>query len=562
VIKRLSEELVNKIAAGEVVERPVNVVKELVENAIDAKATIINVTIAENLIKIEDNGEGMLKEDLKNSILRHATSKISDFEDLKLVQSFGFRGEALSSIAAVSDFRIVSRHESSLEGAELIVEGGKFKFVRSVGCSPGTTIEVRNLFFNTPVRKKFLDNREENRIIGFIEKFALGADAKITLNRNGKKVVDVSSSRLIDRIAQVYGIDIVKHMREVKYSNSGVKVSGYVSSPSYLRRDRMMQAIFVNKRLVESSEINKGMYEAYKSILFVQKHPVAILNVKITEVDVNVHPAKKIVKFTDPELVKKAVYNSIHEVFANKMEIFEAQHTFEGDFENIPVAVIKPLFTQISSRFQKETQEEFGFSKIEKSKLNDNFKKLPIFRLIGNVAKSFFLAEGDEELYLIDQHVVDERINYEKFMEQHMGNKVEKQFLLVPKLLEFNSSDSLKLLNNIDKIKNFGYELENFGENMFRLTTVPLLFNKVMDVAYMIDLLADFKEVRKEKIVTRMACRNAIKAGDVVSNHEMYNLLKELDKCELPFTCPHGRPTIVKISLEDIEKMFRRKGFN
>ena len=549
MIKVLDEKLVNKIAAGEVIEKPLNVVKELVENSLDAGAQNIFVEINEDLIRVEDDGNGMSKEDLEKCVLRHATSKINDFEDLINVGSFGFRGEALSSIAAVSDLTIISKFKDSLEGNELRVEGGVLRNLRSLGCSKGTIIILKDLFFNTPVRKKFLDLRENERIVDFLERFVLLNSVRLKLKLNGKVVLDVNAENLKDRIAQVYGLEVVKHLEEINHEELGVKISGYVSNPSFVRSDRKMQSFFVNNRLVESDEIKKGLYDAYKSILFVNKHPFAVLNLEMSGVDVNVHPAKKIVNFSLPDIVYSSVFNAVRENFKEKNVEFEVkQEVFSQVFK-------KEKKVEFKERFQKDKQVEFVENKEE------GFSKLPEMRILGVVNKTYFLAEVEDGLMVIDQHVVEERITYEKFMKEFMEKKVEVQELLSPELIEFSLSESLKVKQNLEKLKGFGFYLEEFGENNFRLRKVPLLFGIVKGEELLKEILVDFKENKKEEIITRMSCRSSIKAGDLMSVSEMYAKLKILDKCELPYTCPHGRPIMVKLSVDDLEKMFRRKGF-
>ena len=577
MINILDEKLVNKIAAGEVIERPVNVVKELVENSLDAGAKNILVEIKESLILVEDDGKGMFKADLEKCILRHATSKIQEFEDLINVESFGFRGEALSSIASVSDLIISSKPrefisegvpEELVQGNEMRIEGGVLRHLKSKGRSRGTTIEVRDLFFNTPVRKKFLDLKENERIVRFLERFVLGNKVKLKLVMNGKVVLEVNSEDLLDRIAEVYGVDIVKHMREVNHEELGMKMSGFVSEPSLLRSDRRRQSIFVNGRLVESEEINKGLYEAYKSILFVNKHPVVVLNLEMKGVDVNVHPAKKIVKFSLPDLVYTVINNGIRNVFKDRSVVFEAESSIiqpekekEQKLEVFNVHTRdRGYFKGDKLRFQRETQVEF-FDRATKES-SSLFKKLPEMRLLGVVNKTYFLAEVSEGLIIIDQHVVEERINFEKFMKQYIDQKVEVQELLSPEMLEFSSSEAMEVKSNLERLKKFGFELEEFGGNNFRLRSVPLIFNKVKGKEMLKEMLSsNFKNEEKEEIITRMSCRLSVKAGDTVSVAQMYNLLRDLDACELPFTCPHGRPIMVKLTISDFEKMFRRKGF-
>jgi DNA mismatch repair protein MutL len=565
MINILDEALINKIAAGEVIDRPMNVIKELVENAVDARAQRITIEMTNTLIKISDDGVGIPKEDMDKSIIRHATSKIKEFDDLEKVKSLGFRGEALASIAAVSNLTITSKYKEELEGYQLEVEAGKIKNFKTVGCSKGTTIEVRDLFFNTPVRKKFLDHKENERIVGWLEKFSLGTIVGIKLIINGKTLLDVNSLDIKDRIAQVYGSQIANEMIQVDYETDNIRVRGFAAKPTQLMKDRSKQVIFVNTRLIESDEVKSAIYDAYKSILFVNKHPIVVLSMKVEGVDVNVHPTKKIVKFSDPDSIYDAVFQSIRSVFKTETVIFEAQDKFMPQGET--------TLAQLQERYLKKQKEEEITQKqqqrftpetqkglVETSE-NDGYKRLPKFRIIGPVAKTFFLAEGEEGLLLIDQHVVEERINYEKFMKQFMTQEVEIQELLNPILLDLTQRERIQAKRATEILKEFGYTLEEFGEDTFRLTTVPVIFNKVKGQDFLKNILVDFKDEEKEKTITMMACRNAIKAGDDITVDHMKKLLKQLDKCDLPFTCPHGRPTFVKLTLEDLEKLFRRKGY-
>ncbi|MDP3727835.1 MAG: DNA mismatch repair endonuclease MutL [bacterium] len=557
MIRVLDEKLINKIAAGEVIDRPVNVVKELVENAVDARAEHVSVEISENCIRVVDDGSGMSKEDLEQSILRHATSKISFFEDLEHISTLGFRGEALSSIAAVSSFTLLSKTEDMLEGYELVVEGGVVQSFKAKACPQGTVVEVRDLFFNTPVRKKFLDGLEEERIVGFIEKFALGAHISIRLRIRGKLILDVQSRDPLERIGQVWGFILVKDMIAIKYNEGNISFEGYVSKPSHVRKDRSMQAIFVNGRLVESEEISSGLYEAYKSLLFVNKHPVAVIHVRTGDVDVNVHPTKKIIKFSHPGKISSVVFDAIRLLFLEVPLDFSAAEIPLSSYENVLPSGATIAQKAENIRFVKEVQRGLAVFPV----FDKKYTHFPEMKILGNIAKTFFLAETKDGLMIIDQHVVEERINYEKFMKQFMKGEVVVQDLLVPELLEFSAKEAMNLRSKLILLREYGFYLEEFGENTFRLEKVPILFNKVKGEDLLRDLLVDFKDEEKEDIITMMSCKKSIKAGDSVTISDMYRLLLELDKCELPYTCPHGRPIMVKLALEDMEKMFRRKGF-
>ncbi|MBI5797381.1 DNA mismatch repair endonuclease MutL [Candidatus Woesearchaeota archaeon] len=554
MIKLLDEALVNKIAAGEVIDRPFNVVKELVENSLDAGALRIVVEAGPTFIRVTDDGSGIQKDDLQLAVRSHATSKIESFDDLQHVSTLGFRGEALASIAAVSFLTILSKTTDSYEGNELCLMAGKPISFRTVAAKQGSLIEVRDLFFNTPVRKKFLDMKEDERITSFLEKFALGTKTSVKLILHTKTVLDVNASDLLDRIAQVYGTEVVSELVPVHYENDFLSIKGFVSKPSLVRRDTAMQALFVNGRLVESEEITSALYDAYKSLLFVNKHPIAVLSLQMFDgVDVNVHPTKKIVKFSFPDKIRNAVFDAVRTVFKEEILDFQVQEKY------IPTdaAYVRPTVSTQSKRFVKEHQKSLVAQEHNEKK----YVHFPEMRILGNIAKTFFLTETEEGLMIIDQHVVEERINYEKFMKQYMNKAVAVQDLLQAELIDFSPAEAMVMRRNLEKMKGYGFFLEEFGENTFRLTRVPVLFNKIKGSELLRDLLVDFKEDEKEDIITMMSCRKSVKAGDVVSVAEMYILLKELDLCELPYTCPHGRPIMVKLPLGDIEKMFRRKGF-
>jgi DNA mismatch repair protein MutL len=555
MINILDQKLVNRIAAGEVIEKPVNVVKELVENAIDAGAKHIIVEVTDHLISVSDDGDGMTKEDLEKCILRHATSKILNYDDLEKVNTFGFRGEALSSIAAVSQMTITTKFKGDIEGFELKIDGGIITSLKPTACSQGVCVEIRDLFYNTPVRKKFLDINENERIVEFLERFALGTSVAIRLKFKDWVVLDVFAQDPLDRIAQVYGIELPKNLVKVDFANEDVKINGYVSKPSLVRKDKSMQALFVNGRLVENEEISLGLYEAYKSLLFVNKHPIVALNLEVKDVDVNVHPTKKIVKFTDSTKITKGIFEAIRNAFREERLEFQVQ-------DNVLVREFMPREMrnypkEENKRFVREVQKSLGVQRVEEKK----YGHFPEMKILGQIAKTFFLAETDEGLLIIDQHVVEERINYEKFMKQYLGNHVAVQDLIMPEVLELGSREGMALKRNIEKLKEYGFHVEEFGENTFRLVKVPVIFSKIKGSELLKDLMVDFKDNEREDIITRMACKRSIKAGDVVSNFEMMNLIKELDKCDYPFTCPHGRPTMVKFPLADLEKLFRRKGF-
>ena len=548
MIKVLDEKLVNKIAAGEVIEKPVNVVKELVENSLDSGADDILIEVKENLIKIEDNGCGMSKEDLVLCMKRHATSKISSFDDLNGVRSMGFRGEALSSIAAVSDISIVSKQEGAMEGGMVHVEFGFLRESKTVGSSEGTKIEVRDLFHNTPVRKKFLDTKESERIVECVMKIALGNEGvRFKLVKDDKIIFDVYKGSLLDRVVGLYGSDFVKDLVEIEFEDKGISISGYVSKPSLLRKDKSMQSFFVNNRLVDGAEASIALYDAYKSLLFVNRHPVVVLHLKMEGVDVNVHPTKREIRFENPNLVYKVMFDAIRSVFQEQEMVFDVQDKF--DFGEPEKKVVEERVVEVSKQQGLVESSEEGFV------------RLPKLKLLGCVGKTYWVAENSEGLLLIDQHVVQERILYEKFMKQFVDNSVEVQELLNGEVMDLDPKNACVLRGNLERLAEFGFKIEEFGGDSFLIRSVPVIFGDVFGKELLLDLFVDMKSVvdYKEKVVTRMACRASIKAGDEVSEYRLMRLLKEVDKCELPYTCPHGRPIIIKLSMSDLEKMFRRK---
>lgn len=557
MISLLDDVVINKIAAGEVIERPVNIVKELVENALDAGAQTVLVEVDDELIRVTDDGIGMSKEDLEKCILRHATSKIKRLEDLEDISTLGFRGEALASIASVSSFRLCSRQKGVVEGYELSVEGGNMLGLKLKGCPEGTAVEVKDLFFNTPVRRKFLDEKEEDRIISFLQKFVLSSSVKFRLILHGKIVIDVSAPDIQSRLVQLHGLDIVKELLPVHAVENDIEVDGYVSKPSLVRKDKSLQAVFVNHRLVESEEVSRGLYEAYKSLLFVHKHPLVVLNIMARWVDVNVHPTKSVVRFASPEKVYSLTFRAVRTAFQEASLVFPTPESLSSEEILSKDRAIIPLqLERAYKRFSEGTQQGL----VHQVSLGP-FQRLPELRLLGNIAKTFFLAETVGGLMIIDQHIVEERINYEKFIQQYAKQEVQVQELLMPQVVEFNPGEAIQVQKHIKTLQRSGFFLEDFGENSFRITKVPVFFLEVQGVSVLRDLLVDFKEDYKENILTMMACRKSIKAGDIVSVEQMYSLLKKLDVCELPFTCPHGRPIMVNVSLEDLEKMFRRRGF-
>jgi DNA mismatch repair protein MutL len=600
-IKLLDDDLINKIAAGEVIERPASVVKELIENSLDAGATIINVEIKDSgkrLIKISDNGEGMDENDTKNSVLRHATSKINSTDDLFSIQTLGFRGEALASIAAVSKLGITTKRKDKLEGFNLVLEGGKIISSGPIGTNQGTTIEVQDLFFNTPPRKKFLkgDAVELRHIIDVVLRYSL-FNKRISFKLSHDGHVLLNSPAVEDfrsNIASIYGINLAKNLLEVKYEDEFVKINGYLAKPNEARNDKNQQSTFVNGRWVKSEEIRKAVYEGYHSLLFVGKHPIFILNLELNseKIDVNVHPAKTEIKIEQKNEVKKAVIEAIKGTLERNnlipvMDIdYEEQLTFGTAKKELPKkesSEAKYLFEpskQTIIKQEKENkdttinnfeesyvtpEEEIFVSEHKESKEIEGNVKLPAMKILGQIHKTFFIAETSGGMLLIDQHVVQERVLYEQFMQQLMNKHVRVQTLLKGEVLEFSPSEKVLLIDNLERLNNLGFQLEEFGGNTFVLKTIPTLFGRLQPKELLYEVLSKLKEGKnkleeiQEEIITRMSCRASVKAGDVMTIPQIEKLLKELSETQLPYTCPHGRAVLIKINVDELEKKFKRK---
>ncbi|MBI2665668.1 DNA mismatch repair endonuclease MutL [Candidatus Woesearchaeota archaeon] len=616
-INLLSEELINKIAAGEVIERPASVVKELIENSLDAKATKIFIDILDSgkkLIKVSDNGNGMDEEDAKNSILRHATSKITKEEDLFAINTLGFRGEALASISAVSQLSIITKPESTLEGFNLVVEAGNIVSSGIMAAETGTTIEVRNLFFNTPARKKFLktDTVELRHIIDIITRYSLiNPHVYFRLRHEGYILINAPSvDNLQSKISFIYGTNLAKDMLDVHYSTEDVTITGFIAKPHQCRNDRSQQSIYVNGRWIKNEDLTTAIYNAFHSLLFVNKHPVAVLDLRINpeKIDVNVHPHKTEIKIEQKDLISKALFTAIKETLQKNnliptldmeteqqlafgtplMEVKKGKYPLEKSIQSHLSAGVIPekemeynnavsthsplandhLFSQKQASDSYSNSVSTGFTTrapplaIPQS---DIYSKLPPMKILGQLHKTFFIAEIDGGVLFIDQHVVQERVLYERFMEQYLNKQVALQTLLQSEIMEFTSIERVALLENKNLLEGLGFCLEEFGGNSFLLKTIPTVLGRTQHKVLLYDVLSYLLEGKnkmediQEEIITRMACRASIKAGDEVTISEIQTLLQELTQTKLPYTCPHGRSVLIKVDFEELEKKFKRK---
>jgi len=479
--------------------------------------------------------------------------------DLLKVQTLGFRGEALSSIAAVSQLSIITKQKDNLEGNIIAVAGGKLLKESTIGSQDGTIIEIKDLFFNTPARLKFLksDLVELQKIITVITRYAIiNNHIHFKLTHNNQEIFNSPKNKsLLFNLAAIYGTETIKKLIEVNYESKFIKVKGFISKPSTVRSDRSDQSFFINKRYIKNQTISKAIHDAYHSLLFVGKHPIIILDIEIdpTLIDVNVHPAKELIKITQDNLFYEEVYKAIrttlegHNLFDTKT-LSETQKTF--NFHK-PTPYKKSLPTITTEQLQGTIQE-----------IKEETHQLPDMKILGQVFKTFFLAESPEGLLIIDQHIVQERVLYEKFMKEMMEDEIATQELLSPQVLELKPELAIKLKQNLEEINKLGFQVEEFGNNEFIIRTVPSIFSRVQPKELILEIINNLRKPLdkiKEEILTKLACVNSIKAGDECSTPQIQKLLYELDKCTLPYTCPHGREIIITVTKDELEKMFRRK---
>ena len=574
----MGENLANKIAAGEIVERISSVVKELVENSIDAGSKNIKVELVDagkREITITDDGIGMDEVDAKNCFQRHATSKIFKEDDLFFINTLGFRGEALPSIASVSDVTLETN--DGHVGTKVHIKGGKTLEVGPGSGRKGTSISVSSLFYNTPARLKFLknENSELANVVLYLEKLALSKpEIAFTLINNGAKTFATSGSGdLLKTIHEIYGLDISKNMLPIKKENDDFSVYGYVCKPSILRSNRNHMTTIMNGRIVKNLDINKYINEAYYTYKPDNLYPVVVINIEAdpTLVDVNIHPTKQDVKISKMDELSKLLVSAIKEALYNSMLIPKAVSTDEdndSDDETIISKLPQSMFvseqtTNYSTKTFEENisvQETLDFSKDEK---NEAIKKLELYP-VGIALGTYIIAENDEGIFLIDQHAAQERVNYEKVLKGIITHDIVN--MLIPITLELSKSEFETVKNNIDIIHDMGFDLEEFGVNTYKVNTHPswVKINKEYEtIKAVIDCVieeeSNFDLVRfNDNVAATIACKASIKGNSRITLDEAEFLLQELVICDNPYNCPHGRPTIIKFTKYEIEKMFKR----
>ncbi len=567
-IRVMSELLANKIAAGEVVERCSSVVKELVENSIDAKAKNIKIMLVDGGLKeitIIDDGIGMEKEDATLAFERHATSKLYRDDDLFFISTLGFRGEALPSIASVSDIDLKTC--ASDVGTHIHIKGGKTTLIENADARIGTSIKVTNLFYNTPARLKYLksDTTELSYSVSLIEKLALAnPNIAFLLTNNDKVIVKTSGSgNLHKTIHEIYGLNVSSNMLSIDAFTDDFHIKGYICKPSVLKTNRNDMITFVNERLVKNGEINKAINEAYYLYKPVDRYPVVVINIEVdpTLTDVNIHPTKQDIKVSKMNDLYKLIYETIKNTLYSASLIPKIEK--QSEYIEKTVEMSNPTYTP---SYEKISQVSMDFKDGEIVK-NEEIKKLKL-DLVGVIHATYIVASDEDGLYLLDQHAVHERINYEKNMKILKDKKNYTTKLLVPYVIEMKSSDYELFKKRSEEFIKLGFKYEEFGLNTISVLEIPSFLKDGYKEEYpekVIEILLDdskkFDENKfLESVVKMISCKMSIKANQPVSNDVLKYLLEELFKCDNPYTCCHGRPTIMKFSNYDLEKMFKRVG--
>lgn len=589
-INILDSNTIDKIAAGEVVERPSAVVKELVENSIDANADAVTIEIKDggiSFIRITDNGEGIDRSQIKKAFMRHATSKIKSVEDLISVTSLGFRGEALSSISAVGKVEFLTKTKTDFIGTRYVVEGGRECVFEDAGIPDGTTIIVRDLFFNVPARKKFLKSpsSEGNNITELIEHMILSHpnisfkyiyNGNVKLQSSGKN--DIKSC-----IYNVYGRDIANGLIEVKSIRDDISIHGFIGKPELARATRNFEIYFVNNRFIKSTLIDRALEEAYKDYLMLHKYPTVFLYFEIPShlIDVNVHPTKREIRFFEGEALKCYIVDVIKNALINKeliKEIVEEHHekpsVKESEINKEPFETINHIIeSSYNNYYSSEIEKEY-----ESTDINDKNEQLTLFddkfiseesikkhRIIGQLFNTYWLIEFENKLFIVDQHAAHEKVNYERLIKKLRNNENCSQNIYPPIVVSLSNAEAQYVTKYNENFLNVGFTIEHFGGLDYTISTVPmeLLSQNPADYFHeMLDELIEGKNSKETETVNlkiaTMACKASVKGNMHLSVFEADKLISELLTLENPYNCPHGRPTIISFSKYEIEKMFKR----
>ncbi len=593
-IRLLPPEIAGKIAAGEVIERPASVVKELVENSIDAGATEIRVEIREGgrrLIRVADDGCGIPSEEASMAFARHATSKLTDVSDLDHIETLGFRGEALASIAAVSQVTLLTRHREEGIGQFLRVDGGRVTRQEGRGAPAGTIVTVEHLFRHVPARLKFLrqPSTEAGHIHAVVTHYALAFPGlRFSLTNDGRATFQSDGSgHLLDVLIAVYGLEMAEQMLDIDPGEaerggeaaapSPPEVTGYIGVPALHRASRRYITLFVNRRWIQDSALTHAVAQAYHSLLPVGRHPVAVILLEIDpgEVDVNVHPTKREVKFRDGRKAFSAVQRAVRRTLVERApvpEMSRAPRTWPTpDWERrqalLGAGRGEAATTQMALELYRPAGGPAGLGAgLEEEDGRVGPVRLPLLRVVGQVGQTYIVAEGPQGMYLIDQHAAHERVLYEQMMAQHQGRDVASQTLLEPLVLDLDPLLAGVLDEHLATLNELGFQIEAFGGSSFLLRAVASVLVVPDTQAALVDILELLRQGEdpladqaEEQLIAAVCKRAAIKAGQTLSVEEMQQLVRQLEQCESPRTCPHGRPTVLHFSVEQLEKEFGRR---
>ena len=591
-IQQLSKHLINQIAAGEVIERPASVVKELVENSVDAGSTKISVEINNDCrdIRVADNGCGIHPDDIMLAFSKHATSKIRTDEDLFDIHTLGFRGEALSSIISISRLTCTTRTVDFETGTKVKCENSEVKQTET-GCAVGTIMDIKDLFYNLPARLKFLksSNTEFSYIQELVQAIALAhPECSIELKKNGKTVLKTSGqNNLLQTVKEVYSSDIIPSLKEVLKTDqlSGLKISGYVSTPDYTRSSKKGYHIYINGRTVKCPVFQKAIDTAYKSLIASGKYPFVILNLEIppSDVDVNVHPTKKEVRYKNTNQVFNFIFASIHAGLANYIErqpvmTFEPQQFSQSTQpQNNVIDFVQPKLESsgdiyfdkkddtiyVSDRLMQEEEAKFTQQQEEKTEQRQFFVPVekeaePEENIVGQYRNTYILVEKEDGLEIIDQHIAEERYIYEKLMAE---KNIVSQMLFVSDVVPVSSTEAELIKENIDKFEKFGYGIEFLKENELIFRKVPQMIAKVNPKEILADILANIEgniDRLEEHILITTACKASVKAGQKLSTWQMQEIVKKWRTTKMPYTCPHGRPVVKFFPHKEIAGFFQR----
>ena len=595
MIRLLDKSVSDKIAAGEVIERPISIVKELVENALDAGADSVVVEIkngGKSYIRVTDNGCGIPSEEAETAFLRHATSKISTAADLDAIDTLGFRGEALASIAAVTRTEVITKTKGSKTGTRLILHGGRVITKEKTGCPDGTTIIVTDLFYNTPARLKFMktDSAESGLIIDFMSQMALAyKDVKFRLINNGRILFSTpGDGNRLNTILRVYHDVDSRNMVPVCHSEDGISVDGYISTPAFSKTTRGSQIYFVNGRVVSSKVIEKGVSEGYRERLFEGRYPVVylFLHVDPHTIDVNIHPNKREVRFNEESMITDFIARAIRDALSSEDAVVDAGNIFKGRENSISSSKV---YERVFEPLREKTEEKQVYikqilstienpykAKTESESESESESKIPIYapkfkpfdfsqlKVTGVIFDTYITAVDESNFYLIDQHAAQERIFYEKLVGEYESAEKVRQPLLVPLVINVSLSVSENSFHWLDALSRMGFTVNEFGPGTFRITEIPMFMelSEAEDfINQFIDNINERTNLSNSVVIDKlimMSCKAAVKANDKLSGEEVKALINDLSSCINPFSCPHGRPTFIRLTRYEIEKMFKR----